>query len=73
MSRGVSAQDVVDSIDAQGGIDSLEGVELILEAEEEYGISVPDDALSSEVCRSISELAKLIRSKLSDSAERDKK
>jgi acyl carrier protein len=61
-SRKVSITEVADSITATGGIDSLEGVELILVAEEVLGISIPDDALSSRVCRSIPKIAQLLRS-----------
>lgn len=63
-SRGQGEVEVRESITAAGGIDSLEGVELILAAEDAYGVSIPDDALSSQVCRSIPELVRLIRSHL---------
>jgi acyl carrier protein len=62
--RGESEDQVQAAILAAGGIDSLEGVELILAAEEEYGVEIPDDALSPEVCSSLSELAALIGSKM---------
>jgi acyl carrier protein len=61
-SRGVSVEEVRTSIAGAGGIDSHEGLELILAMEEEYGVNIPDDALSSRVCRSTTELARLIRS-----------
>ena len=62
--RGVGEEDVHASIALTGGIDSLEGLGLIFYFETEYGVSIPDDALSSKICRSIPELARLIRSRL---------
>ena len=38
-------------------IDSLEGVELLIAAEVEYGIRIPDSELSSQLCSSLSALA----------------
>jgi acyl carrier protein len=62
--EGVSVEEIRGSIATIGGIDSLAGVELILDAEERYGVSIPDDAVSSAICRSVSELARLIRAQV---------
>lgn len=64
--RESNEAEVREAVLANGQIDSLEGLELILAAEEEYGIDVPLDALTPDLCRSLSELAALIRSKLDD-------
>jgi acyl carrier protein len=64
ISRGVGADEVRTEVADAGGIDSLEGIELILAAEWEYGVEIPDDSLSSRVCRSLPALARLINSKL---------
>ncbi len=62
--RGITEADVAASLAQTSGIDSLEGVELILDAEEHLGVSIPDDALSPVVCRSMAELARLISAHL---------
>jgi acyl carrier protein len=62
--RGVDVEDVRASVAAAGIIDSLEGVEILLSAEERYDVSIPEDALTPQLCRSIPDLIRMIRSKL---------
>lgn len=50
--------------ETEGIIDSLHGVEVILAAEEKFGISIPDDALSPKVCSLVPELVQLIKSRM---------
>lgn len=66
-SRGIAHNEVLEELDCSGAIDSLEGVELIIEAEREFGIAIPDSDVTSKVCSSVPELVKLVRSKLSSS------
>jgi acyl carrier protein len=46
-------------------IDSLEGVELALAAEQRYGVRIPDADLN-RVCRSIPKLAELIEKRMAN-------
>lgn len=48
-------------------IDSLEGVEVVMAAEERFGISIPDGELN-RICRSISRIAELVEQKLTAAA-----
>jgi acyl carrier protein len=48
-------------------IDSLEGVEVIMAAEERFGVSIPDGDLN-RICRSISRIAELVEQKISGEA-----
>lgn len=66
-SRGSTRDEVLAELERAGGIDSLEGVELVIEAEQTFGIVISDRELSSDVCRSIPELVALIQSKLGSS------
>ena len=68
-SRDSTLEDVLRELEQFGVIDSLEGVELVAEAEMQFGISISDSELSSDVCRSVPALAKLVRSKLSPNSE----
>jgi acyl carrier protein len=68
-SRGSSREEVLLDLEGAGAIDSLEGVELVIEAEQVFGIAISDRDLSSDVCRSIPELVALIQSKLGQSPE----
>lgn len=61
--RGCTIDDVQIELEQTGGIDSLEGLELAVEAERTFGISISDNELS-EACRSIPDLARLVRSKI---------
>lgn len=63
-SREVTPAEVRESIVAAGEIDSMEGVELILAAEAKFGVDVPHDVLTSDLCRSLDQLVTLVRSKL---------
>lgn len=62
-SREVTPDEVRESVLAAGEIDSMEGVELILAAEAEYGVDIPHDVLTPDLCRSLDQLVALIRSK----------
>jgi len=64
--RGDTLADVCAAVGDHGGIDSLEGVELVAAAEERFGITIEDDEVTSHVCRSIPRLAALVRAKLHD-------
>ncbi len=48
-------------------IDSLEGVEVIMAAEERFGVSIPDGELN-RICRSISRIAEMVEQKLTAAA-----
>jgi acyl carrier protein len=48
-------------------IDSLEGVELALAAEQRYGVRIPDAELN-RICRSIPKIAELIEKRLASKA-----
>lgn len=63
-SRDVARDQVLLELRDDGFIDSLEGVELIVHAEQTFGITVSDKELSSEVCQSVSRLTALVRTKL---------
>lgn len=62
--RGNSVEVVRAALDTNGAIDSLEGVELVTAAEEHFGITIDDDEITQSVCRSIPQLAALVRTKL---------
>ena len=62
-SRAVARDEVLLEMERTGGIDSLEGLELAMEAERAFKIKISDDELEV-ACRSIPELATLVRSKL---------
>lgn len=62
--REQSKEEVQAGMNAKGQIDSIEGVELILAAEQAFGVDIPDDILSTDLCTSLSNLASLIRSKI---------
>lgn len=66
-SRGVTQDEVLLELERSGSIDSLEGVELIIEAERTFGISIKDRELSSAVCQSIPRLVALVQSKRASS------
>ena len=68
-SRDSTPEEVMLDLERTGAIDSLEGVELVIEAEQTFGIAVSDKELSSEVCQSIPKLVALILSKLDPSRE----
>ena len=63
-SRGDDIAQIRELALAAQPIDSIEGVELILAAESEYGVEIPDDALSPAVCSSFKSLADLISSRI---------
>ncbi len=48
-------------------IDSLEGVEVIMAAEERFGVSIPDGELN-RICRSTSRIAELVEQQLTAAA-----
>lgn len=53
------------TLDACDGVlDSLQGVELLLAVEEEYGVTIPDDAIDPTICRSFPALVQRIRALL---------
>ena len=69
-SRGASIDEVLEELERTGGaIDSLEGLELAIEAERTFGVTISDKELSSGICRSIPDLVACVRSKLTGSAE----
>lgn len=61
--RGSTVEVVRAALDG-GAIDSLEGVELVTAAEEQFGITIDDDEVTHSVCQSIPRLAALVRTKL---------
>ncbi len=62
--RGRTTEEVLIEIEGCPAIDSLEGIELAMEAEQAFGISIPDSELSSDVCQSLHGLATLVCSRL---------
>lgn len=61
--RGATREEVLEELKRLGEIDSLEGLELITEAERVFEISVSDKELSSDMCRSLSTIVALVQSK----------
>jgi acyl carrier protein len=68
--RGSTVDAVRAVIGGRGQIDSLEGVELIVAAEESFGVSIGDDELS-RVCRSVPNLAQLVESKVKQRQQKE--
>lgn len=66
-SRNCTRDEVLLELERAGGIDSLEGVELVIEAEQTFGIVIADSEITSDVCRTIPMLVALIHSKLESS------
>lgn len=62
--RGGDPDTVLRGLAQGASIDSLEGLDLAIAAETEFGISIFDDELSSGVCQSVPAIALLVRSKL---------
>jgi acyl carrier protein len=60
--RGKDRDEVHAELTQDPAIDSLEVLELVVPAEQEFGIAVSDDELSS--CRSLPDLTRVVRSKL---------
>ena len=63
-SCGSTIEDVRAEMGAGGGIDSLEGMELVVAAEARFGVRITDDELTAANCSSVPRLAKLVASKL---------
>ncbi len=61
------ADDAGDQTAIEERIDSLEGVEVIMAAEERFGVSIPDGELN-RICRSISRIAELVEQQLTAAA-----
>lgn len=61
--RNLSREAVRDEVGADGAIDSLEGVELIVAAEAHFGVVFADDEITSQLCRSIPLLAAAVAAK----------
>jgi acyl carrier protein len=55
------------SAEIEERIDSLEGVEVIMAAEERFGVAIPDNELN-RICRSISRIAELVDQRLTAAA-----
>lgn len=70
--RGVDRDQLLTDLGQEGVVDSLEGLELALAAEQTFGISISDDELSSAVCRSIPSLVRLVQLKLSHAADTER-
>jgi acyl carrier protein len=66
-SRDISADGGKAEAPIENVIDSLEGVELALAAEQRYGVKIPDAELN-RVCRSIPKIAEMIEKRLSRKA-----
>jgi len=62
--RGATGDAVGGSDRVAGEIDSLEGVELIIAAEAEFGVRIEDAELTSQICRSIPHMAELVTMKM---------
>jgi acyl carrier protein len=72
VSRSATRDDVLLDLRRTGGqIDSLEGLELVIDAERMFGVRVSDDELSSGICRSVPDLVAFIRSLVVSSPEAD--
>jgi acyl carrier protein len=69
-SRGETGAAADVDVTDENAIDSLEGVELVIAAEVQYGIRIPDSGLSRETCRSIERLAALVASRINAKARR---
>lgn len=63
-SRGSTPEVVQGQIGGAGEIDSLEGVELIIAAEAEFGIRIEETALTAHLCRSIPRIAELVAARM---------
>lgn len=63
-SRGSALDEVRADVGSDGQIDSLEGIELALVAEERFGVHVDDSELTPATCSSIPKLAQLVASKI---------
>jgi len=63
-SRGTTQDEVRNELERLGAIDSLEGLELLMDAERGFEISISDQEISSDVCRSIPKMVALVRLKL---------
>ena len=70
-SRGTSPALLRGQLGSSGEIDSLEGVELIAFAEARFGVRLPDDELTSRVCRSIPQLAAAVGSRMGTETQRE--
>lgn len=66
-SRGASADAGSTEGPIENTIDSLEGVELALAAEQRYGVQIPDAELN-RLCRSIPKMAEWIEKRLASKA-----
>jgi len=62
--RGATDGGPAGLVPGAGEIDSLEGVELIIAAEVEFGVRIADAELTPQVCRSIPHLAELVAMKM---------
>jgi acyl carrier protein len=67
-SRGSTRDEVLQDLERTGGIDSLEGLELAVQAEKTFEIVISDKELSSDICRSVSSLVGLIQTKLASAS-----
>jgi acyl carrier protein len=66
-SRSSTLEAVRSEAGADGRIDSLEGLELILAAETQFGVQIGDAEMTAATCSSVTRLARLVASKI-DSA-----
>jgi acyl carrier protein len=63
-SRGSTPEEARSQVADGGAIDSLEGVGLVIAAEEAFGVRIEDEELTPSVCSSIPELVELVMSKI---------
>ncbi len=64
-SRGITRAEVIQELEQSGGvIDSLEGLELLTEAERTFDILVSDAEIASGICGSILEVVSCVQSKV---------
>lgn len=58
--RGSTPEVIREQVGGTGEIDSLEGIELIIAVETEFDVRIEDSELTSQICRSIPQMAELV-------------
>lgn len=66
--RGVTPESICEMVEAGQEIDSLEGVELVVAVELQFGVQVGDSEITSHLCRSVPRIARMVAAKLGASA-----
>jgi acyl carrier protein len=72
----IPVEDIGDSLSLFGdglGLDSIDVLELVLEVERRFGVSIADDDTGRRVLRSVDTIAEFITAQRAQRAERDNK